>query len=261
MTTDIVELPPFPDTSLLVTQDDVPVDNIYVEKLQRLLTEPLYSSWTASEDRPFLALANVGLFFAYAKPPLVPDMMLSLDVPEVTNRREPENRSYFSWVIGKMPEVVVEIVSDRRGGEDTDKMQTYKRLHIPYYVIFDPGQCLEGGILRAFALTGGQYTPIDPSLFPSVGLGLKLWQGEYEKDSAVWLRWCDSEGSLIRTGRERADGEKARADSEKERADGEKERAELEMERAESEAQRAKAAEEKNLRLLERLRQLGEKVD
>ena len=40
ITKDIVEVP-FPDTSLLVTQDDTPMDNIYVEKQQRLLTEPL----------------------------------------------------------------------------------------------------------------------------------------------------------------------------------------------------------------------------
>jgi len=47
---------------------------------RRLLTEPLYASWPGSgNDRPFRVLANVGL---YAQPtnPLVPDVMLGLDV-------------------------------------------------------------------------------------------------------------------------------------------------------------------------------------
>lgn len=35
-----------PDVSLLVTEDDAPVDSILTEKQERLLTEPLYSSWS-----------------------------------------------------------------------------------------------------------------------------------------------------------------------------------------------------------------------
>ena len=51
----------------LVTEDDTPVDNILSEKQQRLLTEPLYGAWSGPDQhapghRPFLALANVGLF-------------------------------------------------------------------------------------------------------------------------------------------------------------------------------------------------------
>lgn len=34
-----------PDTSGLITEDDTPVDSLPSEKQQRLLTEPLYSSW------------------------------------------------------------------------------------------------------------------------------------------------------------------------------------------------------------------------
>jgi hypothetical protein len=56
-------LPPelHPNVDHLVTEDDTPVDNIFSEKQQRLLTEPLYSSWgMAGERRPFVAMANVG---------------------------------------------------------------------------------------------------------------------------------------------------------------------------------------------------------
>jgi hypothetical protein len=50
-----------PNVDHLVTEDDTPVDNIFSEKQQRLLTEPLYNSWSGpGEGRPFVAMANVG---------------------------------------------------------------------------------------------------------------------------------------------------------------------------------------------------------
>lgn len=71
----------WPTLDDVVTEDDTPVDSIVCERQQRLLTEPLYSSWSAlGENRPFVALSNVGLFHARGENPLVPDMMLSLDV-------------------------------------------------------------------------------------------------------------------------------------------------------------------------------------
>jgi hypothetical protein len=70
-----------PDIDDLVTEDDTPVDNLPSEKQQRLLTEPLYSSWGGpGEQRPFLAAANVGVFSQTRTPAIVPDMFLSLDV-------------------------------------------------------------------------------------------------------------------------------------------------------------------------------------
>ena len=67
----------WPDVDDLVTEDDTPADNIFSEKQQRLLTEPLYSSGL---DRPFAAMANVGLFYQTHHPALVRDMLLSLGV-------------------------------------------------------------------------------------------------------------------------------------------------------------------------------------
>ncbi len=51
-----------PDIRHIVTEDDAPVDNMFSEKQQRLLVEPLYSSWGI--DRRFIAAANVGIFSA-----------------------------------------------------------------------------------------------------------------------------------------------------------------------------------------------------
>ena len=75
---DDFEKPAIPDLTNVIIDDGEPVDNLISEKQQRLLVSSLYSSFNVSE--PFLATANVGLFYAANKPPLVPDMMLSLEV-------------------------------------------------------------------------------------------------------------------------------------------------------------------------------------
>src|SRR5947209_15479441 len=65
----------WPDLDAIVTEDNTPVDNLFVEKQRRLLTGSLHASWPGpGNDRPFRVLANVGL---YCRPttPLVPDAM------------------------------------------------------------------------------------------------------------------------------------------------------------------------------------------
>jgi Uma2 family endonuclease len=201
-------LPPeyWPNLDDLVTEDETPVDNIFIEKQQRLLVEPLYSSWAGpGEGRPFLALSNVGLFMESRLPALVPDAMLSLDVRPGPDLQAKENRSYFVWLLGKVPDVVVEIVSDRRGGEDTIKLRDYARIGVPYYVVFDPRDQLQGGVLRVFARQGALYQPMAETLLPEIGLGLTLWQGRFEGSEGLWLRWCDKNQQVIPTGRERAE--------------------------------------------------------
>jgi len=194
----------------LVTEDDTPVDNMFSEKQQRLLTEPLYSSWDAG--RLFLAAANVGLFYAVRQPPLVPDAFVSLDVEVTGDWLAKEHRSYFLWEFGKPPEVVVQIVSNTEGGETTDKMFKYAQIGILYYAIYDPALAVQPEPLRVFVLRDKSYEPCSGEWLPVLGLGLTLWQGRFENWETVWLRWCDRHGRVIPTGAERADQEQLRAD-------------------------------------------------
>src|SRR5262245_16827065 len=120
----------------IVTEDDEPVDNLFSEKQQRLLTRSLYSSWTPPSEgkskkrRKFLSAANVGIFFAVHEPPLVPDFFLSLDVEPHQDWYAKEHRTYFVWEFGKVPEVVLEIVSNRKGKELTGKFKDYARMGV-----------------------------------------------------------------------------------------------------------------------------------
>jgi hypothetical protein len=222
----------YPDVSHLITEDGKPVDSIYIEKQYRLLTDPLENCWVRpGKRRPLVALTNVGLFFAARNPPLVPDFLLSLDVGYPCDPHEKEGKSYFVWLFGKPPDVVGEIVFDRRGGEDSLKLRQYARLGIRYYFIYDPDDLLRCGTLRTYGLHHNGYEPIDGHWLDGIGLGLTLWQGKYSELEDQWLRWCDRKGRVIPTSGERAQRETRRAEREKQRADQEKQRAEEQAER------------------------------
>lgn len=228
----------------LVTEDDEPVDNTLSEKQQRLLVEPLYTSWTPppDEDEPeqpckFWAAANLGVFPSVNQPPPVPDVFLSLDVESPADPHEKRGRAYFVWDYGKPPEVALEIVSNRKGGEMSRKLKDYARIGVTYYVVYDPKCELSERALSVYEIGfGKRYRLRDDYQLPAVGLSLTLWRGLYEGREYEWLRWCDATGSLIPTG---AEGRRAEA------------------ERAEREAQARAQAEEQAARLAAKLRELG----
>jgi hypothetical protein len=286
------------DISHLVIEDDTPVDNFQSEEQQRLLVEPLYSSKVLSS--PFLVAANVGLFYKLKGDPIVPDVLLSLGVQRAEDYAERRYRSYFVWEFGKVPDVCIEVVSNAEGdelslskksqqkGKTTAKKDLYAQIGVHYYVVFDPlGQIqgpheMNGAGLRVWIISPVGYRELTPvegiggvaqSIWlEGVGLGLTLWEGEFEEAvTRLWLRWCDREGRVIPTGaeqaeseRQRAENERQRAESERQRAESERQRAENERQRAESEQQRAEQAEaqleserRRAEQLAERLRALG----
>ncbi len=215
------------DYDSLITEDDEPVDNMISEKQQRLLTGPLYSSWTGpGGGRSFLAAANVGVFPEPRNPAIVPDVFLSLDVQANPNWLRKEHRSYFVWVFGKAPDLVVEIVSNRKGGEIARKRLSYARMGVRYYVVYDPLHEVMRDDLRIYRLSGGSYVRQVAARFPDLGLGMTLWEGEFEEFRRAWLRWTDADGTLILTGQENAEQAHRRAKQEQQRADQEQRRAE-----------------------------------
>ena len=227
------------DYDSLITEDDEPLDML-AEKQQRLLTGPLYDSWAGpGGGRSFLAAANVGVFPEPRNPAIVPDVFLSLDVQANADWWRKEHRSYFVWVFGKAPDLVVEIVSNRKGGEIARKRLSYARMGVRYYVVYDPLHEVMRDDLRIYRLSGGSYVRQVAARFPEIGLGMTLWEGEFEEFRRAWLRWTDAHGALILTGQESAEQARRQAEQEQQRATRERRRAEQERQRAEQERQRA----------------------
>jgi len=88
-----IPLEDWPNVSHLITEDDTPVDNVFSEKQQRLLTESLYNGWQTELD--FVAFANVGLYFSLGQDPIVPDMLLSTGVKVAEDVWKKYNRSIW----------------------------------------------------------------------------------------------------------------------------------------------------------------------
>jgi Uma2 family endonuclease len=195
-----------PSLDDLVTEDHKPVDSIFTEKQYRLLTNTLYASWPGpGPGRTFLVLANVGWFYKEKTPAIVPDCLLSLDAVCPEDLHVKGGHSYYEWKQGKPPEVVIEIVSDKLGGEDTLKKNQYLDLGVSYYAILDPGQFLSDELLRIWKRNGKRFKRVKPGFWPEIGLGLVLWEGTFEGHTDTWLRWCDEKGEVIPTGEERAE--------------------------------------------------------
>lgn len=240
------DLLPELDISHLVIEDDTPVDNFQSAQQQRLLVETLYSS--KALPLPFLADANVGLFYRITGEAIVPDVMLSLGVQRSEDLTQRRNRSYFVWEFGKVPEVCIEIVSNKEGdelglsqksrrqGKPIAKKEIYEQIKIPYYVVFDPLQQIQGetemkgALLRVWSIVANHYTEITPApgisrigesiWLEGVGLGLTLWSGAFEEEvTRLWLRWCDRNGQVIPTGAEGQALERQRAEAERQRAE------------------------------------------
>ena len=258
------------DISHLVIEDDEPVDNFQSAQQQRLLVEPLYSS--EAIPRPFLADANVGLFYQLYGTPVVPDAMLSLDVQRAEDYSEKRNRSYFVWEFGNVPYVCVEVVSNQEGnelvvdkasqrrGKIQSKRDIYAQIGVHYYAVFDPLEYIQdsdrmnGALLRVWTISPVGYQELTPAAgltqtgqfvwLEGADIGLALWEGQFEEDRPqLWLRWCDRDGTVVPTG---AEGQAIA-----------QQQAEAERQRADTEQQRAEAAQQRTERLAERLRALG----
>ena len=231
-----------PDVSSVVTEDGAPVDNIFSLRQMGLLTEPLYASWPGpppeeeGTQRPFVALANVGVFGTPAAPPVVPDVLLGVDVALHDDVHEKKHRTWFNWVFGKAPDLVIEVVSNTEGNELSLKKKKYRDLRVPTYVVWDPEGHLSDEALQCFELRGMLYVKKKDLSFPALGLGLVVWEGTYEGCTSRWIRWVDAAGVLLPTGAEAA----ARA-----------------TERARQATERAEQATERAERLAARLRALG----
>ena len=251
-----------PDVEHLITEDDTPVD-MFAEKQQRLLTGALYDSWQGpGNSRPFLAASNVGIFYSIHQPPLVPDVFLSLDVKLPEDLWAKQGRSYFTWTYGKPPDVVIEVVCNTLEGEIDTKMERYAWFGVPYYVIFDPIEQVQKGVLRAYELMPRRtYIELSPHILPGTGLGLQIWQGVFERREAPWLRWQDASGALILLGEERAEQARERAEQARERAQQARERAQQARERTEQERTRAQQARERAQQARERAQQAEEQAE
>lgn len=166
-----------------------------------------------------------------------PDWFIVLGKAPAQNQQD-LRLSYVIWQEGVPPFLVIELLSPGTEAEDLGqtlravntpptKWQVYEQiLRIPYYAVFDRYE----NQFRLFRLIATHYEEValvEPRFwFAEMGLGLGVWQGEYEGTDGRWLRWYEASGDWVLTQRERAIQEQQRAEEERQRAEAERQRAE-----------------------------------
>ncbi len=236
------------NVSLLVTEDDTPVDNWGSEKQQRLAIKTLFTSY--KRDNPFVAGVDIGIFISPDEPAIVPDMLLSLDRELPKDWWGKHNRSYFLWKFLKPPELVIEMVSNKHGGELDRKLNKYATMGVWYYVVYDPQRLLADEPLQVYELRPGHFVLRDDNLLYWLDLGVTLWEGSYEGTPSTYFRFTDVDGNLLLNDEELAQEQEMRASIAEAQIESERGRAEAEKERADAAADRA-------VQLANHLRTLG----
>lgn len=140
-----------------------------------------------------------------------PDVMV---VPGVERRDIYERRSFFSWIEGAIPAAVFEMASRRTWRKDLGKKyETYEKLGVKEYFLFDPEfQYLEAPLV-GFRLRGKKYQEI-PAKNMESHLGFRL------RTDGWMIRLIDSQtNESIPTRAEAVEQAKANTNEEKHRAD------------------------------------------
>ncbi|CBN59261.1 MULTISPECIES: Uma2 family endonuclease [Kamptonema] len=254
----------FPDHTQLPESDGTFVKNFQEHPQSIILTDSIGPILQRRHpDGNYCIGQDSGIYWRQTEPPEqgaeAPDWFY---VPNVSARPEKGKyrRSYVLWREHLAPLIALEFASGN-GEEERDatpllmsdegevqkpgKFWVYEQIiRIPYYGIYE----MKNDKLEVYHLVDFSYQKLEPNArghYPisPLEVELGLWQGSYQNQTQIWLRWWDSEGNLLLIGDERAELEKYR---------GEQERL-----RAEEERLRAEKAEQKAARLAERLRAMG----
>jgi Uma2 family endonuclease len=187
-----------PSSDELPDSDDTPVDNELQILVPTLLRAIL--NWLWGDRNDWFFGVNMGIYHTTGKNPripIVPDGFLSLGV----ERRKGlyGRKSYVVWEENDVvPIWVLEFVSHTYGGEYDEKIGTYARLGVLYYVIYNPqfNKRDKHDPLEVYRLVDGEYVrqPGEPVWMPEIGLGIGREIGIYENWHREWLYWYDQQG-------------------------------------------------------------------
>ncbi|MDP8933844.1 MAG: Uma2 family endonuclease, partial [Cyanobacteriota bacterium] len=215
---------PFPDHTQLPEEDGTFVKNFQEHPQSIILTDSIGSVLQRLHpDGQYAIGQDCGIYWRETDPQErgaeAPDWFYVPNVPPRLGNQI--CRSYVLWREFMAPMIALEFASGD-GSQERDttplsysevesaprpgKFWVYERImRIPYYGIYE----INSGRLEVYSLNNGFYQqllPNDRAHYPiaPMGVELGLWQGSYQNQTMLWLRWWDSEGNLLLTGTERA---------------------------------------------------------
>lgn len=225
-----------PDHTQLPDHDGAIVKNFQEHPQSILLTDAIEPVLRRRHpDGRYAIGQDTGIYWKLADPPErgaeSPDWFYVPDVPATLEGKT--RRSYVLWREWIAPLILLEFVSGD-GSEERDRTPTigkfwvYENVIRPaYYGIYE----VNPGRIEMYHHVNDRFERLAPNErghYPVAGLGIELgiWEGPYQNLHLPWMRFWDSDGVLLPTGRELAAQEADRAERETERAERETERAE-----------------------------------
>lgn len=197
-------------------------------------------------EEDYIIGQDSGIYWRITDPPVLgaeaPDWFYVPHVPSLLDGKI--RRSYVFWQELKYPLIAIEFASGNgkeernatplflsEEGERTKpgKFWVYENiLRIAYYSIYE----IRTGKLEIYYLKNDTYQKLAPNerghySIPPLKIELGLWQGTYQNQTQLWLRWWDELGNLLLIEEERAELEKYRTGLEKQRAERAERRAHL----------------------------------
>jgi len=185
-----------PSAEDLPDSDDTPVDNELQKLILGLLREILALIW--SERMDWFFGVYMGIYYNPDKAAIVPDGFLSIGVPRIID--SDLRLSYVLWEEKEVPSLVLEVVSQTRRGEYTQKKQDYAQLGILYYAIYNPLRKRKPR-LEVYQLEAGEYQLLEgePVWLANINLGIGREEGTYQGVTREWLYWYDEQGKRYLT--------------------------------------------------------------
>lgn len=187
----------YPSSEELPDSDDTPVDNELQDLIPTLLKSILAYIW--SERMDWFFGVDMGIYYDPKKPPIVPDGFLSLGVTRIID--EDLRLSYPLWEEKTVPSLVMEIVSQTKRGEYTEKKDAYAIMGVLYYVIYAPKRQRKPR-LEIYKLNQGIYELVSiesPYFMSEIGLGIGRETGIYQGIKREWLYWYNHDGKRFLT--------------------------------------------------------------
>jgi Uma2 family endonuclease len=221
------EIPVLPPGELELPSDDGEPMETNRHRLQMtLLIQSLKRAWADRHD--YFVGGNMFVYFSELQ--VKHNDFRGPDVFVVLDTTDRDRLSWVAWGEGKLPDVVIELLSSRTRHIDRgEKMRIYSRVwRTPHYFLYDPwSHELEGYHLDADTM---DYVPLQPDErgdLPCKLLGFRLGlrEGSFEGVRTRWLRWISESGVVVPTAEEDAETEHQRADEQSRRADEQSRRA------------------------------------
>lgn len=215
--------------------DGVPLESSWHRACINLLIESVKAHFHRRRD--YCVGGNMCLYYSLEQ--VKNQDFLSSDFFFVHGESQSDNHDRWAmWEQGgRYPNVIIELLSRKTAKRDrTEKKEIYRGIfHTSEYFLYDPlKKTLEG-----FRLVQNNYVPIEVDSHgrmwsEELELWVGKWDGDYQDEEAVWLRFFDHKGHVVQLSAER---ERVRAEQEKSRA----EQAEMRASQAEADIAKLKA--------------------